>query len=267
MSSELIINKAKEDLEFRSKFLKLIIDGNDKNRSNFSKVKEYLEEELDNSFKDKDIFDAWGKINNFSKSKEKDQVTGASSSYDAPQKNRKDLNELLFDDLEIEYNRTKKLKDALSESLEEQLKDMKKSRNRIMNMYTIAFTLGVIMISISIIIAILSAYIPQYKDINLIALFAGLGAVNVVSSMIFRPARELQNMIIKSVQLIANFYTLINEAQTWNTYIKYGPKKSLEDIKSISNLRIKHLKDIILLMDKIPNEKPEDNFQSRDDEK
>ena len=57
-------------------------------------------------------------------------------------------------------------------------------------MYTIAFAIGVCLIGMSIISAFLP---PPYQNVNLTAIFGGLGAVNVISSLIFKPARDLSN--------------------------------------------------------------------------
>jgi hypothetical protein len=96
-------------------------------------------------------------------------------------------------------------------------------------------------------VAIVSAFLPPpHQNFNLTALFAALGAGNIVSSLIFRPARDLQSGIISSVQLIATFLTWISDFQYLNNYLKYSPDKTIDTYQNISRMKMNNLKDIIV---------------------
>lgn len=254
-AKEHIVNKAKEDTRFLNEFLVEVMKKDDKGRQNYAKVKKFLKERFpEDEFNDLVVNDAWKEINNFYTSQE---------SNDGTSQEDLDLRKLLLDDFKIEYERVKCLKDALSKSLQKELSDMSKGKMLIRTMYTVAFILGVAMIGIAISMTILSALIPVYKDINLIALFAGLGAANVVSSLIFRPANSLEKMMIKNIQTMALSYTFIDQSVKLNALYKNKFKQmDLEDYKNLSNLRMKQLKDIVFLMNKIINKESEDDSQT-----
>ena len=70
-------------------------------------------------------------------------------------------------------------------------------------------------------------------------------------------------MMIKNIQTMALSYTFIDQSVKLNALYKNKFKQmDLEDYKNLSNLRMKQLKDIVLLMNKIINKESEDDSQT-----
>lgn len=248
MSVSLIVTKAREDPKFKETLFSLIkkdqvTEGG--TRYSLVKVREYVSKELGSSFIDNDIMNAIAEIQqaeNIDKGdlggRERSQV----KTLDEDGLSEK-FSKILVKDLENENRRAQLLKRELEETVRDELKDIKRVYDRVINMYTIAFIIGVIMIGVAIVSAFLP---PPHQNLNLTALFAALGAGNIVSSLIFKPAKDLQSGIISSVQLITTFLTWISDFQSLNNYLKYSPDKSINTYENISKLKMNNLKDIIL---------------------
>jgi hypothetical protein len=251
MSASLIVSKAKEDPKFKEFLFSLIkkdqVTGG-RTQYNLEEVREYVSKELGSSVVDNDITEAIAEIlRTEDVEKSLDHLNG--SQVDTLVESERGISEkfsrLLVKDLENENKRAQDLKKELEDTLKDELKDIKRVYDRVINMYTIAFIIGVILIGVAVISAFLP---PPYQNFNLTALFAGLGAADIVSSLIFRPAKDLQSGIISSVQLIATFLTWISDFQSLNNYLKYSPDKSLNAYKNISELKINNLRNIVSMI-------------------
>lgn len=252
MSASLIVSKAKEDAKFKEILFSLIkkdqVKEGGRTQYNLGEAREYVSKELGYSVVDNDITEAIAKIlqaEDVEKSLEHLNRSQVDTSVESERGISEKFSRLLVENLENENKRAQDLRKELEDALKDELKDIKRVYDRVINMYTIAFVIGVVLIGIAVISAFLP---PPYQNFNLTALFAGLGAADIVSSLIFRPARDLQSGIISSVQLIATFLTWISDFQSLNNYLKYSPDKSLNAYQNISELKINNLRNIISMI-------------------
>ena len=79
------------------------------------------------------------------------------------------------------------LRENLQEGLVEVVKQIDRGYERVMQMYTVAFYIGIIMVLMSVF-----ASLVLRSDTSALIL-GGLGMADIIASLIFQPAQELQN--------------------------------------------------------------------------
>ena len=82
-----------------------------------------------------------------------------------------------------------------------------------MTMYTVAFYVGIIMILASMYAALIG------DSVKAAAVLGGLGMADILASMIFRPAQDVQNSRGNLAQLQAAFFSWFNDVHNWNEYL------------------------------------------------
>jgi hypothetical protein len=101
----------------------------------------------------------------------------------------------------------------LQEGLVRVVEQIDRGYARAMFMYTTAFYLGVVMVLASIYAALV------LDSTKAAAVLGGLGMADVLASLIFRPAQEVQNSRGNLAQLQAAFFSWFNDVYNWNNYL------------------------------------------------
>jgi hypothetical protein len=193
--------------------------------------------------------------------KDYEQIKKAMSEHDVRIDNDKDVMEacvilLGINKIELERfeQRAAKVGEAFRDSLVNDVTGLKKGYDRVMTMYTIAFYIGVVLIGVSVISAFLP---PTMKDINITTLFAGIGAADLIGSLIFRPASELQKSRANSILLNATYFTWVNDLSIWNSYLRSLPEYNFTNIQTVSKMVMDNLQRCMHLVAKFPQWSPE----------
>jgi hypothetical protein len=125
-------------------------------------------------------------------------------------------------------------------------------------MYTAAFALGMLMM----LAALVGAFIRPGKT-NLY--LAGLGAADVITFLIFKPAQDLQASRGNLAQLQAAFFAWINDVHNWNRYLDSIERESgknappFDKAKEVSEIMVHNTERMVRLvgeysklLDKVP---------------
>jgi hypothetical protein len=121
---------------------------------------------------------------------------------------------------------------------------------RVLEMYTIAFYVGVLMILSSIYAALMM------DSAKSAAILGGLGMAEVLASMIFRPAQEVQNSRGNLAQLQAAFFSWFNDVYNWNKYLvdldrEAEGRNAVPDFNLVSKVSEVQMQNISRMMDLI----------------
>jgi hypothetical protein len=132
-------------------------------------------------------------------------------------------------------------------------------------MYTAAFALGMLMM----LAALVGAFIrPGNTNLYL----AGLGAADVITFLIFKPAQDLQASRGNLAQLQAAFFAWINDVHNWNRYLDSLEKESgknappFDKAKEVSEIMVHNTERMVRLVgeySKILDKLPADSKQHR----
>jgi hypothetical protein len=106
----------------------------------------------------------------------------------------------------------KRLRDGLQNGLLEVVEQIDRGYRITMWMYTAAFIMGMLMLAASMLTALL-------RDVHSAILLGGLGAADVLTFLIFKPAQDLQASRGGLAQLQATFFAWINDIHNWNEYL------------------------------------------------
>jgi|LGVF01.1.fsa_nt_gb hypothetical protein len=115
------------------------------------------------------------------------------------------------------------LRENLQEGLVEVVKQIDRGYERVMQMYTVAFYIGVIMVLMSVF-----ASLVLHSDTSALIL-GGLGMADIIASLIYQPAQELQNSRGNLAQLQAAFFNWINDIYNWNRYLRLMDEEATSD--------------------------------------
>ena len=114
-------------------------------------------------------------------------------------------------------------------------------------MYTAAFALGMLMM----LAALVGAFIrPGNTNLYL----AGLGAADVITFLIFKPAQDLQASRGNLAQLQAAFFAWINDVHNWNRYLDSLEKESgknappFDKAKEVSEIMVHNTERMVRLV-------------------
>lgn len=113
---------------------------------------------------------------------------------------------------------------------------------KVMFMYTIAFYLGIILVASSVLI-----FVFKQGDKSSL-FFGGIGILDLVAFLVFKPAEDLQISRGNLAQLLAAFLCWINDNKVWSQFISNKVKKEgikLKDLKDISKIMISNTVTII----------------------
>ena len=105
------------------------------------------------------------------------------------------------------------LKLQLQQGLARVVQQIDRGYERAMTMYTVAFYLGIVMILSSIYAALIG------NSAKAAAVLGGLGMADILASMIFRPAQDVQNSRGNLAQLQAAFFSWFNDVHNWNEHL------------------------------------------------
>lgn len=94
------------------------------------------------------------------------------------------------------------------------VKQIDEGYKTVMKMYIVAFYLGIFLILVSVF-----ASLVLHSDASALIL-GGLGMADIIASLIFRPAQNLQNSRGNLAQLQAAFFNWINDISNWNRYLQ-----------------------------------------------
>jgi hypothetical protein len=114
-------------------------------------------------------------------------------------------------------------------------------------MYTSAFVLGLMMMAGSLI----AAFVHPGKS-NLV--LGGLGAADVITFLIFKPAQDLQTSRGNLAQLQAAFFAWINDIHNWNRYLDALEKESgknsppFDKSKEVSEIMVHNTERMVRLV-------------------
>jgi hypothetical protein len=106
-----------------------------------------------------------------------------------------------------------KLRTGLQKGLLEVVEQIDRGYRITMWMYTAAFIMGLVMLATSMITALL-------RENHSAVLLGGLGAADVITFLIFKPAQDLQASRGGLAQLQAAFFAWINDIHNWNDYLE-----------------------------------------------
>jgi hypothetical protein len=111
---------------------------------------------------------------------------------------------------------------------------------RVMTMYTIAFYLGVVMVLASLI-----ASVAMRSDASKLVL-GGLGMIDIIAYLIFRPAQDLQNSRGNLAQLQAAFFNWINDIHNWDRYLQLVDEEATANKHPPVFDRVREVSDMML---------------------
>jgi hypothetical protein len=106
----------------------------------------------------------------------------------------------------------KRLRDALQTGLIEVVGQIDRGYRITMAMYTAAFIVGILML-------LVSTFAALFKDVRSATLLGGLGAADIITFLIFKPAQDLQASRGSLAQLQAAFFAWVNDIHNWNDYL------------------------------------------------
>jgi hypothetical protein len=171
-----------------------------------------------------------------------------------------------------------KVKDAFLNGMVDDIEGIKKGYDKVLSMYIVAFYLGV-----SLLVAAIYSAIVLKEDLLTIVL-GGIGGAEMLGSLIFRPAKEIQNSRRSLVQLKTAYLGWLNDMNNWNGYLYSRARKNkgivpIQEVERSSKRMIENLVNIIDLigrngkgetdsaMDRNSKEKLNSNIDSDDKEK
>jgi hypothetical protein len=105
------------------------------------------------------------------------------------------------------------LKLKLQQGLARVVQQIDRGYERAMTMYTVAFYVGILMILASIYAALIG------DSVKAAAVLGGLGMADILASIVFRPAQDVQNSRGNLAQLQAAFFSWFNDVHNWNEYL------------------------------------------------
>jgi hypothetical protein len=105
------------------------------------------------------------------------------------------------------------LKLKLQQGLARVVQQIDRGYERAMTMYTVAFYVGIVMVLASIFAALIGSSVKSA------AVLGGLGMADILASLIFRPAQDVQNSRGNLAQLQAAFFSWVNDVYNWNAYL------------------------------------------------
>jgi hypothetical protein len=106
------------------------------------------------------------------------------------------------------------LKDKLQQGLARVVEQIDAGYARVMTMYTVAFYLGVALVLVSV----FAAFVLDSERAAMV--MGGLGMADILATMIFKPAQEVQNSRGNLAQLQAAFFSWFNDVFNWNQYLR-----------------------------------------------
>ena len=133
-----------------------------------------------------------------------EDIQGALKEYAARRKPRSETDGKADPDLD-------NLRAGLQSGLLEVVRQIDRGYRITMWMYTAAFVVGLSMLVVSMIAA--------FRDLHSAALLGGLGALDVITFLVFKPAEDLQASRGGLAQLQAAFFAWINDIHNWNEYL------------------------------------------------
>lgn len=135
------------------------------------------------------------------------------------------------------------LQTKLQDGLVDVIKQIETGYERVMTMYTVAFYMGVLLVAISVIASL------YYHSDQSTLILGGLGLVDIIASMIFKPAQDLQNSRGNLAQLYAANFNWINDVHNWNEYLNRS-KLSLDinNLTKVSKTMMEHTEQMMRLI-------------------
>lgn len=130
------------------------------------------------------------------------------------------------------------LKLKLQQGLARVVQQIDRGYERAMTMYTVAFYVGIVMILASI-------YAALFGDsVKSAAVLGGLGMADVLASLIFRPAQDVQNSRGNLAQLQAAFFSWFNDVHNWNEYLAGIGREADARKGTVEFLRLSEVSDV-----------------------
>ena len=112
-----------------------------------------------------------------------------------------------------ESQNSKNMKEQLRNNILRALEQIDIGFRKTMLMYTIAFYFGIFIVLFSMIMTIL----PHDKDKDLFLLFfGGVGLIDIVAFLIFKPVQDLQKSRANLAQLVSAFLTWYIDIRNWD---------------------------------------------------
>jgi hypothetical protein len=132
-----------------------------------------------------------------------------------------------------------KVKDAFLNGIVEDVYDIKKGYEKVMTMCLVTFYTGIFLIGA----AVYSALVLREDILTLI--LGGIGGAGMLSSLIFRPAQEIQNSRGNMVKVKTAYLGWVNDLNNWNGYVLSRLKEtgtiSISELKECSEMMTKNL--------------------------
>jgi len=150
------------------------------------------------------------------------------------------------------------LQTKLQEGLVDVIKQIETGYERVMTMYTVAFYMGVLLVATSVIASL------YYRSDKSTLILGGLGLVDIIASMIFKPAQDLQNSRGNLAQLYAANFNWINDVHNWNEYLN-GSRQSLDidNLTKVSKTMMEHTEQMMKLIKLYCITPPNEPLQSK----
>jgi hypothetical protein len=112
--------------------------------------------------------------------------------------------------------------------------------SQVMKMYIIAFYLGVTMVLVSVLTSLI------WHENTAALILGGLGMADVITSLIFRPAQELQNSRGNLAQLQAAFFNWINDVYNWTRYLQLVENEATLNKPSPAFNKMREVSDMLV---------------------
>lgn len=151
---------------------------------------------------------------------------------------------------EQERDQIRNMSEGFRQGLVDVVREVDRGYKRVMLMYTVAFYFGIALVASA---AIASLVFERHITAGI---FGGLGMVDLVTALVFRPAQELQNSRAGLAQLQGAFFAWANDTRNWTAYLErldasiaYGTAPQFDDFARVSHIMLSNTEQMLRLVE------------------
>ena len=136
----------------------------------------------------------------------------------------------------------KKMREELESRILQVIDEVDTGFKQVMKMYTIAFYAGLVIVMFSFIGTI------TLQDNMFTLIFGGVGILDVVAFLIFKPAEDLQRSRGNLAQLVSAFLTWYNDTHNWNQFLAKELVKDRPAFKVFNEVSTQNIVNTLTIM-------------------